>query len=158
MHGKKSFILYSDYIHLFEHLSDKEAGVLFKIILQYVNGEDPKIDKLLIRIAFAPIKQFIDWQNRNKKNGHWNWKGGISPINKSIRNGTEIKCWRLSVFQRDRYTCKKCGKIGGDLHCHHIKPFSKFPHLRVDINNGLTLCKACHRTEHSKKEVDHGQK
>jgi hypothetical protein len=55
--GKKSFLLYCDYIHTIEKLTDQQAGKLFKHILQYVNDQDPQLDDLLLDIAFEPIKQ-----------------------------------------------------------------------------------------------------
>jgi hypothetical protein len=78
------------------------------------------------------------------------WKGGITPINKIIRRSSEYKLWRESVFERDNYTCQMCGKRGGVIHPHHIKLFSKFINLRFDVNNGITLCKDCHKKIHKK--------
>ena len=72
------------------------------------------------------------------------WKGGITPINKAIRTSLEYEEWRKSCMERDNYTCKHCGQIGGILHVDHIKRFSNFPELRLDLNNGQTLCKKCH--------------
>lgn len=77
------------------------------------------------------------------------WKGGISSINERIRKGIEYKLWRKSVFERDKYTCVFCLKIGGQLHADHIKPFALFPELRFAIDNGRTLCVDCHRATDS---------
>lgn len=75
-----------------------------------------------------------------------NWKGGITPINLKIRTSTEYKFWRKSVFMRDNYACIWCGDDrGGNLEADHIKPFAYFPELRLDINNGRTLCTNCHK-------------
>jgi hypothetical protein len=76
------------------------------------------------------------------------WKGGISPINTRIRQSSKFKKWRKSVFERDKYTCQSCFEKGGTLHPHHIKPFAKFPKLRFELNNGITLCEDCHREIH----------
>lgn len=78
---------------------------------------------------------------------HWNWQGGITPINSAIRQSTEYKLWRKTVFERDNYTCIWCGDDkGGNLEADHIKPFSLFPELRFAIDNGRTLCVPCHKT------------
>ena len=42
-----------------------------------------------------------------------NWKGGTTSISKLIRNSLEFKEWRKQVFDRDKYTCKKCGIKSG---------------------------------------------
>jgi len=77
------------------------------------------------------------------------WKGGISKNNpyKHYKNSL-YKKWRKNIFIRDDYTCKKCNKRGVELHPHHIKSYTKFPDLRYDENNGITLCVPCHRHLH----------
>jgi len=76
------------------------------------------------------------------------WRGGVTSPNMLIRRSERMKQWRIAVFVRDQYTCFFCGVIGGNLHAHHIKSFSKFPELRFELNNGITLCKICHRKVH----------
>lgn len=84
-------------------------------------------------------------QKRKGKNNNM-WKGGITPINMAIRSSPEYKLWRTAVFERDNYTCIWCGYKGSLLQADHIKPFAYYPELRFAIDNGRTLCVACHKT------------
>ena len=54
---KKGFILYADLIHVVDELTDKEAGLLFKHILAYVNDLHPISDNRIVNLSFGPIKQ-----------------------------------------------------------------------------------------------------
>ncbi len=74
-----------------------------------------------------------------------NWKGGITSESEKIRKSDEFIEWRRLVYEHDNYTCQTCGKHGGELNAHHIKAFAEFPELRLDIDNGTTLCIDCHR-------------
>lgn len=73
-----------------------------------------------------------------------NWKGFSTSNETRIRLSQEFKKWREYIYQRDNYTCQECYICGGILHSHHIYPFSKYPKLRFDVDNGITLCKQCH--------------
>jgi len=79
------------------------------------------------------------------------WKGGVTPEHQRIRTSSpEYKEWRMAVYQRDYYTCRRCGLKGHKprtLVAHHIKSFADYPDLRFDVDNGLTLCRACHAQE-----------
>lgn len=78
-------------------------------------------------------------------------------LSKDKRNYPEYSTWRNNVFQRDEYTCQSCGQVGGELNAHHIKEYKKHKELRLDLNNGTTLCKECHKKLHRLKvDVDNG--
>lgn len=75
-----------------------------------------------------------------------NWQGGKSTEAEIIRSSREYAEWRTAVFERDGYICTECGDAsGGNLHADHIKQFAYYPHLRLVVSNGRTLCEPCHR-------------
>ena len=77
-----------------------------------------------------------------------NWKGGITPEQIRVRMSTQYSEWRTQVFERDNYTCQKCGTRAGYINAHHIESFAGNPKLRTEISNGITFCKACHADFH----------
>jgi excinuclease UvrABC ATPase subunit len=92
--------------------------------------------------------------NKGKKmpfrgENHYNWKGGVSPLNHRIRHSVEYRTWRDKVFFRDNYTCQVCKTTELPLNVHHIEEFSKNEDLRFDVNNGVTLCISCHEQVHN---------
>lgn len=88
----------------------------------------------------------------------FNWKGGITPLPKIIRESERYKKWREAVFLQDNFICWSCGERGGYLEAHHIKTLleilkeNNIKNMREalhckylwDIKNGRTLCKKCH--------------
>jgi len=65
-----------------------------------------------------------------------------------IMQSLNYKMWRLDIFKRDKYTCQMCGNKGCSINAHHIRPFAKYPELRFQLNNGITLCLKCHKEVH----------
>ncbi len=57
--------------------------------------------------------------------------------------------WRRQVHEKCGYVCAECGS-NKNLHAHHIKPRAEFPELQFDVENGITLCKACHDKVHGR--------
>lgn len=74
-----------------------------------------------------------------------------SPQGKRQRQSKVYVDWRTSVFERDNYTCQICGRRGEYLEAHHKKRWCDHPSLRFDVDNGITLCKECHKSIHSKR-------
>jgi len=85
----------------------------------------------------------------NRGDKCWAWRGGKTAKAQSIRTSSKYREWRRAVFERDGYTCVKCGKVGGELNADHIKPFSLNPEAVFELSNGRTLCKPCHRNTDS---------
>jgi len=98
-----------------------------------------------------------------KGKNHWHWKGGISTLREQIKVTNEYLHWKLSVFERDDWTCQKCHKKDRHgVHAHHIIHFSKIIAMNKitsveqasnckalwDIKNGICLCEKCHFKKH----------
>lgn len=75
----------------------------------------------------------------------------LYPADFEINTAREVQPeLRKMVFERDKYTCVKCGKKGGTLHCHHIEGILWEPLESADIDKCLTVCKKCHGVIHKK--------
>lgn len=57
--------------------------------------------------------------------------------------------WKQSVRERDKRTCRRCGKYEEYIHTHHVVPRSRSKKLRNDVNNGICLCNSCHAWVHN---------
>lgn len=79
------------------------------------------------------------------------WKGG-RPWER-FRDPAYIR-WRNAVLARDGYRCRHCGrqcrKHEKGLAAHHIRAYASEPGLRLDLDNGLTLCRSCHMKLHGR--------
>lgn len=107
------------------------------------------------RLNYDRPTKFKRGQNSLEK--HPMWKGGISKIDKKVRNMPEYLSWRTKVFERDNWTCQTC-RSRGYVTAHHIKSFvsilrensiNLIEEARLceelwDINNGVALCEECH--------------
>lgn len=66
-----------------------------------------------------------------------------------LRDGKRYFEWRENVYKRDGYKCQTCGTTE-KIVPHHIIEWDDAPELRLDVENGLTLCISCHMRHHSK--------
>lgn len=74
--GKKSFLLYCDYIDQFEEMTDEEAGKLIKHLLRYVNDLNPEPVDRMTGLLFNPIKKQL-------KRDLQRWDGIVSERSKA---------------------------------------------------------------------------
>ena len=102
-------------------------------------------------------KGIIPW-NKGKKTGQITWNKGLKGYNSGekhpqwIEDRTKVKLdterggplhkqWSRKVKERDGYKCKMSNdNCEGKIVAHHILLWSKFPELRYEVNNGITLC------------------
>jgi 5-methylcytosine-specific restriction endonuclease McrA len=88
---------------------------------------------------------------------HHSWIDGRSRSREQERS-TDMKHgkyreWRRRIFERDGYRCRVC-HAKGTLNAHHIKTYRKFPELRYELDNGITLCsQPCHRLMMGKEHL-----
>lgn len=109
------------------------------------------------RGIYGLAKEYYTWPRIIKKiirQNHFEMprrrKSAISTEKHVRKRTTEDREWRYSVLSRDNYTCQgKADEHHSQLHAHHIKSYAKYPELRYDVNNGITLCRSCHIKEHS---------
>lgn len=61
----------------------------------------------------------------------------------------EIKCrklWRVVVMEEANDRCLLCGNVADDA--HHLFGKKARPQFRHDPNNGIAVCRPCHRAIH----------
>ena len=84
------------------------------------------------------------WGVEHRGENSHKWRGGVTEEWKLFRKRREYVQWRANVYERDNYTCQCCGSYGDRLNAHHLNSFASYPELRLNINNGITLCTKCH--------------
>ena len=111
-------------------LTDKEMSAVFKNHYADIGKKLDVLEKLgLIERSERSIRVFKFWEDKHD------------------RNSDRYKQWRAAVFKRDSYTCRDCCSTK-NIQAHHIKSWKNNKELRYDIDNGITLCRACHLKAH----------
>ncbi len=122
-----------------KNLNDEYYADAVKALLEYsFDGKEPKKTNVIGSMAVAILKDIIDEETRKYEN----IKG---------RGTAEYKAWKDGVLMRDDYTCQICGSKES-VHAHHIKSYTKYPDLRYEVDNGVTLCANCHRKMHKRRK------
>ena len=78
--GKNKIIVYADWLHNFEDLSDEELGKLMRHFFMYVNDLNPVLEDRFLKLAWKPIEttlkrdlkkweQYVDKQRLNGAKG-----------------------------------------------------------------------------------------
>lgn len=113
-----------------------------------------KVDMVKIKRRNRLILKIEEIESKDitidEKIGKKIWKSKLTEAQKA-RSNSKYAHWKMNVLERDSYTCQKCKEICENLsklEGHHIYNFSDHPHLRYDVENGITLCKKCHHLFH----------
>jgi hypothetical protein len=129
------------------HLGKKQSPETIAKKIAYRTGKKHSIESRLKIGASKLGKKVPLLQGAN----HYLWKGGISRgYRKGYKGDFKYTQWRASVFSRDNWTCQTCG-ARGYVEPHHVKGWAKFPEHRYDVENGVTLCKSCHKLTYNYK-------
>lgn len=137
---RKQFTFYRSYYEAVKELPKKEqCAVMLAICAYALDSIEPDLEQMsdATAIAFGSQLELLDREKREAKEG---------------RRNSRYKQWRRDVFERDDYTCQKCGKRGVKLNAHHKKPYAFYHSLRYELDNGITLCISCHKDEHRRRE------
>lgn len=103
------------------------------------------------RLPFTKVhKDKISESHKGDKNPSYGKLGENSA--KWIKDRTKLKKtdhrantmnweWKRKCKERDSYLCRLVNETCKDqLEVHHILSYTKYPELRYEINNGITLC------------------
>lgn len=112
-------------------------------VSQYIIGHFNKGKKILYKERPSMQGQ-IPW---NKGKG----LGLSEPEMSKIRHSREYQAWRGRILEASSRRCAKCNS-DKEIHVHHIKPVFMYPELMLNLDNGIVLCKDCH------KKVDHSRR
>lgn len=98
-------------------------------------------------IVFADANNFMSLQQKKMRERRENNGDNQKNVKKEASRNAN---WRNAVLKRDNHTCQCCGydKLK-NLEAHHIYGFRDNPEYADRVDNGITLCKFCHKKYHS---------
>lgn len=89
--SKKSFLMYADWVTIFDQLTDEEAGVLVKHLFAYVNDRSPSLCDRMLNIVFEPIKiqlkrDLRKWEGEKEEKSNGGKKGNLKRYHIDLYN------------------------------------------------------------------------
>ena len=145
-----------------KRLGCERSNITYHLNKMGITNRKSKIDNITLRnrISNSLIGRYVGENNPN-------FKGYTDE--KMIARGI-FKTFSKRKIRECDYTCQHCGKRGGDLETHHIKPFKiifnefiqnqysgditklyneiiNYPDF-IDENNMVVLCHNCHHNVH----------
>ena len=117
-------------------------------------GEESSMQKAVFELNkhhFCSLECYCEWRKINTPKGKDspNYNHNKTDEEREVKRLIEgYSEWVKEVFERDNYTCQCCGQRGGNLNAHHLNGYHWDKEHRIDINNGVTLCKKCHDELH----------
>ena len=107
-----------------------------------------RVDPIYNEMAAAELRPKSRWLSiyDNRKSVLKRNKSKIKPQNRNDKT-PGYNAWRNQVISRDQ-VCQCCGH-DDKLEAHHLFGYKENQDLATNINNGVTLCKFCHKKYHS---------
>lgn len=121
------------------------------------------------------VKKKMRLSAKRGENSHM-WRGGRTVLRKAIRSLAQYKDWRMSIFNRDGFSCSICHNKPGYVEADHfpesfdsiltkhgittVESALACPSL-WDVGNGRTVCRKCHEshtTQSNQRYKRHGNK
>ena len=140
----------------FDELEVMFRECLFDCILDRARGGANRLMKSLDNIHTGNMSpNFYLWHARAKQllyklclpENRSYWRTAL-PYERST---AEYHNWRIDCLNRDNWQCQgDSDKHVKELNVHHIKPYKDHVSLRIDVDNGITLCEKCHKTSHKR--------
>ena len=129
---KKSFIAYGDWMCIFDHLSDAEAGILIKHVFRYVNDQNPELKKRFLKIAFEPIKQSLkrDLKKWENEKGNRSDSGNLGNLKRWHPELHE----KVAIGELDVNEAVKIAKIAGAT-----SATKKIANVAVNVNDNVNV-------------------
>jgi len=139
-----------------KRMSESQKGIPKSFNNNWYNGfpkgsHHTKKTRKKMRLAKLGIKKSVEHKKKIsdalKGNKSPNWKGGLSFLPYAV---DWTRSLRISIRERDNYTCKICGEKQGDrAHSVHHIDYNK---LNCNPDNLITLCGNCHtKTNYNRK-------
>ena len=129
MADKANFILHLDQYEPIKSFSLEQKGMLLDSFFVFHLGQEVSFDDPAVAVAFSFFK--IEFERKRTSDR-------FVDISQS-----EWKKLRITIFERDNYTCLYCGRKVDHPHCDHILPFSRGGESVPE--NLATACPACNR-------------
>lgn len=133
-------------------------------LLGHKASEETKLKMSLAKLGKKKTKEHAENISKGLKGREVPWQIGSNNY-RWIEDRTQLKDdykdrggqlhreWSKQVKNRDMWKCKiNNDECNGKLEAHHILSWAKFPELRYNIDNGITLCKYHHPRK--EKEVE----
>lgn len=118
-----------------------------------LSADTPARKTLIKAMQTKDYKEKQRISKTGERNGMWNPDMSDEERERQKRHARRYPGYndfRREVFERDNYTCLKCGnKSSGNLVAHHLNGFHWDEKSRVEVDNGATLCTDCHKEFHS---------